>query len=91
MVKKHDFVKKVAENAGLSQKDTRIFIDAMQDAVFEFLAQKEEVKIFDGVTLGVRHRDARNGFNPKTQERIVIPEGYTLRCKFGSKARALLA
>ena len=71
-MQKTDFIKKVAERADLSQKDTKKAIDAALDIIAEALANGEKVTLTGFGTFEVRERQAREGVNPQTREKIKI-------------------
>lgn len=76
-MQKTDFIKAVAERTGVSQKETKIVIDAALDVIAETLAKGEKVTLTGFGTFEVRDRQAREGVNPQTREKIHIPATKT--------------
>ncbi len=76
-MQKTDFIKVVAERAGVSQKDTKNVIDTALDIIAETLKKGEKVTLTGFGTFEVRDRQAREGVNPQTREKIQIPATKT--------------
>ncbi len=76
-MQKTDFIKAVAERTGVSQKETKQVIDAALDIIAETLAKGEKVTLTGFGTFEVRERQAREGVNPQTREKIHIPATKT--------------
>lgn len=76
-MQKTDFIKAVAEKTGVSQKETKMVIDAALDVIAETLAKGEKVTLTGFGTFEVRDRQAREGVNPQTREKIHIPATKT--------------
>lgn len=76
-MQKTDFIKAVAERAGASQKETRQVVEAMLDVIQETLQKGEKVTLTGFGTFEVRHRQAREGVNPQTRDKIHIPATKT--------------
>ncbi len=86
-VQKTDFIKAVAEEAGMSQKDTRQVIDAAIDVITRMLQQGEKVTLTGFGTFEVRSRSERRGINPQTREPMEIPATRTPGFSAGSALR----
>jgi len=80
-VTKNELIDAVAENTGVTKKDTGEVINNMIDTIMEHLkaeAKKPEddrdnVQLIGFGTFEVRDRSARKGRNPQTNEEIQIP------------------
>lgn len=72
MANKHDLVAKVAEATQLTKKDSAAAVDAVFEAIQDFLAKGEKVQLIGFGNFEVRERAARKGRNPKTGEEIPI-------------------
>lgn len=70
---KTELIAAVAENAGLTKKDTERVVNACLDAITAALQQGEKVQISGFGTFEVKAREARVGRNPHTKEAIEIP------------------
>lgn len=71
---KDQIVKKIAEDAEVSQKKAKIALDSVIESITEALGKKEKVTFAGFGTFSVAHRAAKKGKNPKTMEVIDIPE-----------------
>ncbi len=71
---KNDLVAAVANGAGLSKADAAKAIDGVFAAITTSLQRKEEVRLVGFGTFSVARRAASQGRNPRTGERINIPE-----------------
>lgn len=69
---KTELVEQVAKKAGLSKKDSERAVGAVTDAVTENLAKGEKVQLVGFGTFETRTRQAREGRNPATGEKIKI-------------------
>ena len=70
---KTELIAAVAENAGLTKKDTERVFNACLDAISAALQKGEKVQISGFGTFEVKDREARIGRNPHTKEAIEIP------------------
>lgn len=76
-MQKTDFIKAVAEKAGISQKETKQVVDTALEVIAETLARGEKVTLTGFGTFEVRKRQAREGVNPQTRAKIQIPATQT--------------
>ena len=70
---KTELIAAVAENAGLTKKDTERVVNACLDAITAALQHGDKVQISGFGTFEVKDREARIGRNPHTKEAIEIP------------------
>ena len=63
-MQKTDFIKAVAEKAGVSQKETKLVVDSALDVITEQLRNGEKVTLTGFGTFEVRSRQARTGMAP---------------------------
>ena len=92
-MKKSELVALVAEQTGLSKKDTEKTIDAAFEAIGDALAAGDKVQISGFGAFEARQRAARIGHNPRTGEEIqiaaartpVFKPGKTLKDKVGAE------
>lgn len=71
-MQKTDFVKAVADQAGVSQKETKLIVDAALQVIEDALKRGEKVTLTGFGTFEVRERQAREGVNPQTRAKIAI-------------------
>jgi len=72
-MKKQDFIKVVAADAGLSQDAVSKALASMIDVITSELKSGNEVNITGFGAFKISARAARNGVNPRTRESIKIP------------------
>jgi DNA-binding protein HU-beta len=70
---KTDLIEEIADKANASKNEAQRFFDAFQDAVTTALKQDEQVQITGFGKFYVQKREAREGINPQTQEKMKIP------------------
>ena len=70
---KADLITVVAQKTNLSKKDSDKAVAAVLDAITETLAAGEKVSLVGFGTYEVKERAAREGINPRTKEKIIIP------------------
>ena len=70
---KADLISAVAQQSGLTKKDSEIAIDALVSVVEESLSNGEKVVLVGFGTFETKNRAERKGRNPQTKETITIP------------------
>ena len=70
---KTELIAAVAENAGLTKKDSERVVNAAIDAITAALVKGEKVQLSGFGTFEAKEREARVGRNPHTKEAIEIP------------------
>lgn len=73
-MKKADLVAAVAEKTGSTKKDAEKALGAVLESIQEGLAKGERISLVGFGTFETRTRPAREGRNPRTDEKIYIPE-----------------
>ena len=72
-MKKADFIKAVAKQAGTSQKEADTFLTAALGAIKDALKKDDSVAFLKFGTFKISKRSARKGRNPQTGKPIQIP------------------
>jgi DNA-binding protein HU-beta len=72
-VNKTDLIQEIADKANASKSDAQKFFDAFTDVVESELKKGNQVQITGFGKFYVQKRDARQGINPQTKQRINIP------------------
>ncbi len=80
---KSDLIRAIANNAGITLKDAATAFDGFIDAVTEGLKAGEKIQISGFGTFELKAKEAREGINPKTGEKIKIEASKTPVFKFG--------
>ena len=70
---KAELINAIANETGLSKKDTEATINSFVNVVANELAKKEKVQLIGFGTFETRERSAREGVNPQTKAKIKIP------------------
>ena len=74
----------VAEKANITKKDADAAVAAVFDAIKDALAEDDKVAIIGFGTFSIKVRAARTGLNPRTKEKLEIPEAKIPTFKAGS-------
>ncbi len=74
---KAELITNMAEKAQLSKKDAEKALNAFVECVEEALSMGEKVQLVGFGSFEVRHRAARKGRNPQTNEEITIEASRT--------------
>ena len=86
MITKPELVDMIAEESGLTKKDTKKFIDAFMTVVSDTLVKEEPIFLKGFGAFEIRQRAAREYINPTTKEMVLRPT----RKMLGFKASQLL-
>jgi DNA-binding protein HU-beta len=70
---KTDLIQEIADKAGGSKSEAQKFFDAFTNVVESELKKGNQVQITGFGKFYVQRRDARQGINPQTKQRINIP------------------
>ncbi len=70
---KQEFVDQIADESDLSKDDAQKFLEAFTSVVESELKKGNQVQITGFGKFYVQQRDARQGINPQTKQRINIP------------------
>jgi DNA-binding protein HU-beta len=84
---KKDLVDRIAASANLSKRQASDAIDALLEAIEESLKNGEPVLLTGFGKFEVRTRAARTGINPKTLEKINLPETKVPAFKAGKSLK----
>lgn len=76
-----ELVDQYAAKNGVTKKDARKAIEDTFDLLRKNLEEGNEIQIRGHFNLSVGERAARDGVNPKTKEKIVIPASRTVKFK----------
>lgn len=87
---KADVAIKVAAKTGLSRKDAMEAVELFLSSVKDALKRGEKVSLVGFGTFNVKTKFARAGRNPRTGERISIPQKQVATFKPGKAFRELV-
>lgn len=74
---KNEFIKQLAKETNLPQKDVNQILKSFMDIVGRTLKDGDKVVLTGFGTFEMRTRSERPGVNPQTKERIIIPPTQT--------------
>lgn len=80
----------LAEKMNITKKDANEFVDAFLDEVKAILEEKGTVDLAGFGKFEVRFRPERDGFNPKTEEKIRIAASHSVGFKASKALRDLV-
>lgn len=87
---KGEFIEAIAERADVSKTIAASILNTMIDIVTEQLVRGEAITVTGFGKFKTVHKAARNGVNPHTQERIVVPERNTPKFEFSKNIKEAL-
>lgn len=82
---KTELIKKIAEQADLSQVDAKKALDATTAAIKDALVAGEKIQLIGFGTFSVNERPAREGINPATKQKIKIAAKKVAKFKAGAE------
>ena len=88
---KTELIDKIALKAGLTKADSKKALDATLEAIKEALVANDKVALIGFGTFSVSVRAAREGINPRKNEKIQIPEKKVAKFKAGAGLADALA
>lgn len=80
---KNDLIAQVSEGADMSKADATKAVDSVFDTITESLKGGNEVRLVGFGTFAVTRRQASEGRNPRTGEKIQIPASNQPKFKAG--------
>lgn len=86
---KGDFIKAIADNAGISVKDADAAYKAAVDAIVAALKAGDKVSLVGFGTFELKSKAARVGVNPRTGEKVTIAASNAPAIKFGKAFKDL--
>jgi DNA-binding protein HU-beta len=81
---KSEFVDQVADRSGLSKRDAAKAVDAFLDSVQDTLVGGDSVTFTGFGKFSPQHRNARQGVNPRTGEKVMIAAATVPKFSAGS-------
>lgn len=87
---KKELVDFIAGETGLSKVASQKALEAFVDGVIAGLKENDKVSITGFCTFAVKDRPAKEGRNPRTGEKLIIPARKAITIKPGSKLKEAL-
>jgi DNA-binding protein HU-beta len=90
-VNKNDLIARVAEAASITKTDAAKAVDCVFEAITETLKNEQEIRLVGFGTFTTARRKASEGRNPRTGEKINIPESVVPKFKPGKTLKDAVA
>jgi nucleoid DNA-binding protein len=84
-VTKKEIVKTISEEIGLTQLKTKEIVQKTFDAIVETLVEDGRIELRNFGVFEVKKRAARKARNPRTGDRVDVPEKYVVTFKPGKE------
>lgn len=82
---KSELIDAIAGKSGLTKADSKKALDATLEAVADALAAGEKVALIGFGNFAVVEKEARQGINPRTKEKIEIAARKVVKFKAGAE------
>src|SRR5210317_2014626 len=82
---KKEIVKTISEEIGLTQLKTKEIVQKTFDAIVETLVEDGRIELRNFGVFEVKKRAARKARNPRTGQRVDVPEKYVVTFKPGKE------
>lgn len=89
-MKRIDFIREFAKEAGLSQKDAKEITEVMFDIIIKNMKDADGVSPVTGIKFTTVHKDARTARNPVTGGTVDVPAKDMPKVKFGASVKDAL-
>ncbi len=86
---KSEFTRAYADRLGVTIKEAEGYVEKFIETVTECLHNGEYVHISGFATFELRDKNAREGVNPSTHEKVIIPACKSPNAKFSKSYKAL--
>lgn len=80
---KKDIVRTISEEIGLTQLRTKEIVQKTFDAIVEVLVEERRIELRNFGVFEVKRRAPRKARNPRTGDRVDVPEKYVVTFKPG--------
>jgi integration host factor subunit beta len=84
-VTKKEIVKTISEEIGLTQLKTKEIVQKTFDAIVDTLVEEGRIELRNFGVFEVKKRAARKARNPRTGQRVDVPEKYVVTFKPGKE------
>jgi integration host factor subunit beta len=82
---KKEIVKTISERIGLTQLKTKEIVQQTFDAIVETLVEDHRIELRNFGVFEVKRRAARKARNPRTNEKVSVPEKFVVTFKPGKE------
>jgi nucleoid DNA-binding protein len=84
-VTKKEIVKTISEDIGLTQLKTKEIVQKTFDAIVETLVEEKRIELRNFGVFEVKKRAARKARNPRTGDKVFVPEKFVVTFKPGKE------
>jgi integration host factor subunit beta len=84
-VTKKEIVKTISESIGMTQLKTKEIVQKTFDAIVETLVEERRIELRNFGVFEVKKRAARKARNPRTGERVDVPQKFVVTFKPGKE------
>jgi integration host factor subunit beta len=84
-VTKKEIVKTISEEIGMTQLKTKEIVQKTFDAIVETLVEERRIELRNFGVFEVKKRAARKARNPRTGDKVFVPEKYVVTFKPGKE------
>jgi nucleoid DNA-binding protein len=84
-VTKKEIVKTIADEIGLTQLKTKEIVQKTFDAIVAALVEEKRIELRNFGVFEVKQRAARKARNPRTGEKVYVPEKFVVTFKPGKE------
>ncbi len=85
MVTKKEIVKTISDEIGLTQLKTKEIVQKTFDAIIDTLVEDQRIELRNFGVFEVKRRAARKARNPRTGEKVFVPEKFVVTFKPGKE------
>ncbi len=85
VVTKKEIVKAISDEIGMTQLKTKEIVQKTFDAIVETLIQDRRIELRNFGVFEVKKRAARKARNPRTGDKVFVPEKYVVTFKPGKE------
>ena len=82
---KKEIVKTISDEIGLTQLKTKEIVQKTFDAIVETLVEEKRIELRNFGVFEVKKRAARKARNPRTGDKVYVPENYVVTFKPGKE------
>ena len=82
---KKEIVKTISDEIGLTQLKTKEIVQKTFDAIVETLVEEKRIELRNFGVFEVKKRAARKARNPRTGDKVFVPEKYVVTFKPGKE------
>jgi integration host factor subunit beta len=84
-VTKKEIVRTISEEIGLTQLQTKAIVQKTFDAIVETLVTEKRIELRNFGVFEVKRRAPRKARNPRTGEKVLVPEKFVVTFKPGKE------